>query len=62
MMKGSSPPPCWIRKETVEEVALMPATVPLSISFPVVNEVPPFQIAVKPLVPLPLIVPPPVAQ
>ena len=40
-------------KETVEEVAPMPATVPLSNKTPLVNEPVPFQMATLPMVPVP---------
>ena len=40
MLKGSKPPPVWMRKETVAEVALMPATVPLSLIRPLAVVVP----------------------
>jgi hypothetical protein len=44
--------PCKL-KVTVEEEALTPKTVPLLISLPVVREEEPFQIASKPVVPVP---------
>ena len=44
--------PC-IFKVMVEEEALTPNTLPLSMSLPVVKEVGPFQMATKPVVPLP---------
>ena len=40
MVKGSRPPPVWMRKETVEEVALIPATKPLFLIRPLIRLVP----------------------
>ena len=45
MLNGSKAPVPWMLKETVEEVALAPATVPLSIKMPVVKAVEDAQIA-----------------
>jgi len=52
-LKGFKIPLPWTLKETVEEVAPIPATVPLSIRAPLVKEEAPFQIATLPLVPEP---------
>ena len=59
MVKGSRPAPCWMRNETAAEVALMPATVPLSKTAPLVKELVPFQMATLPADPLPLMLVPP---
>ncbi len=60
--KGLSVPVPWARKETVEEVAPIPATVPLSIKAPWAKAVALVHLATKPLLPEPVMVPPPVAQ
>jgi hypothetical protein len=49
MVKGSRPPPVWMRKDTLTEVALMPATLPLSLIKPLAVVVPtPVYITLKP--------------
>ncbi len=58
MTNGSNPLPCWIRKETVALVALIPATVPLLRIIPLVMAPVPFPIKSKPGAKLAAPVPP----
>ena len=48
MVKGSKLEVCWMLKLTVEEVALMPATVPLSLIKPLAMALVPLPIRLKP--------------
>jgi hypothetical protein len=52
-LKGSRVPVPWILKDTVEEVAPIPATVPLSMRMPAAVVLAPVALTTKPLVKLP---------
>ena len=58
MVKGSKPAEVWMLKDTVAEVALMPATVPLSRIRPTDKALVPLVIRSKPGAKLPAPVPP----
>ena len=58
MTKGSRAPVCWMLKLTVEEVALIPATVPLSLNNPGVKAEVPCPVKTKPGVKVPAPLPP----
>ena len=57
-LKGSKVVVPWMLKVTVEDVALIPATVPLSLINPWLKVLAPFQIETKPGLPLPMVVKP----
>ena len=48
MVKGSRAPVCWMLKDTVDEVAPMPATVPLSRIRPLAMALPALPIKLNP--------------
>ena len=57
-LNGFSVPVPWTLKETVDDVALTPATLPLSFKIPVLKVLVPLQTVTKPATP-PLTLPPP---
>ena len=48
MTKGSRAAVCWMLKETVDDVAVMPATVPLSLMIPGVKAAATLPVKTKP--------------